>query len=296
MLNKLLSDICLAWKPLWTPPRPSQLLAHLRSNGQLSLPQMTGHLLKPEFWQNWLARYPQTWLWLWSGLAWTILVRRILAQYRMPDICSSTPQLFGEQFFNMGISWGLMIAAMMLPLLSEQVQHVASRMPSRMRNAAIHWFLLAYILQWLLTGLLVYVLSSSAFTSLSNLADQVAWRAKWRSALPTLGFALAAAWVYSPMKRAAQLSCSRTIPMRIQAWGAGVDSMRFGILSANFCLRTCWAPMLALMLAQHGILLMMLVASLLTYERYFLNYRSRALAHAWASMALAFLLLNIFKT
>lgn len=294
MLNKLVMHICLAWKPQWTPPRIPLIPSHLRPSGQANLLQMAACVFSREFWHYWLARYPQTWLWLWSGIAWTILISRMLAQYRMPDICSSTPQLFSRQFISMGIDWCLMIIAMMLPLLNEQTQHVASRMPSSMRSTAIQWFLLAYVLQWLLTGLLIYVLAYSTFNALPDLAGQFKWPNAGRTALPALGFALAAAWVYSSMRRNAQLACSRTIPMRIHGWGARIDSLHFGILSGNSCLRTCWAPMLALMLAQHGLFLMLLVASLLAYERYFLSYKSRALAFAWASIALAFLLQILF--
>lgn len=296
MLNKLVMHICLTWKPHWTPQRTPFIPSYLRPSGRTHLQQVAACLLGRDFWHYWLARYPQTWLWLWSGIAWSILISRMLAQYRMPDICTSTPQLFSRQFISMSIDWCLMIIAMMLPLLKEQTQHVASRMPSTMRSTAIQWFLLAYVLQWLLTGLLIYVLAYSSFNSLPDLTGQINMPSAWRTALPVFGFALAACWVCSPMRRNAQLACSRTIPMRIHGWGARTDSLHYGILSGNFCLRTCWAPMLALMLAQHGLFLMLLVASLLVYERYFLSFKSRALAYAWAGIALAFLLQILFTS
>ncbi|MCH8619012.1 DUF2182 domain-containing protein [Undibacterium sp. TS12] len=288
MLNKFVTNIYLAWKPQWTPQRLPLLPPHVRQSSRV-------YLLSPEFWHCWLARYPQTWLWLWSGLAWIVLINRVLERSGMPDICSSSGLPSGQQFINMVVDWGLMIVAMMFPLLNEQIRHVASRMPANMRNAAIHWFLLAYTLQWLCTGLFIYGVSFSTFSSLTAVTNKIAGQTTWGNILPALSFALAAAWVCSPMRRNAQLACSRTIPMRIQGWRAWCDSLHYGVLSGSFCIRNCWAPMLALILAQHGLFLMILVASLLTYERYFLNYKSRALALAWTSMALAFLLQSIFR-
>jgi hypothetical protein len=249
-------------------------------------------------WRLWMARTPQWWLFPASAAAWCWLYAsagfNLDGGNAMQEICSAP--LRPEQFSSVARAllsgwdaWCLMVLAMMLPLLAEAAGNVAFATPHYRRQRAIAVFALGYLLLWLALGGAVRLAVLGLDLLLPGRSGLIA------DLLPAAGFAIAAAWVWTPQRRAAQLGCSLTVPLRATGWGAERDCLRFGALMGRNCVRTCWAPMAALMLTRHGLAMMALVAALLAYERYFLPHKSRFLGYAWGAIACAWLAALIWR-
>ena len=242
-------------------------------------------------------RYPQLWLWLFCLLAWLFMLwppgEHTQSLHHCHHGCGDTLLLGTEShvsadFLKGILHWSLMIVAMMFPLLKEPLAYALSRYPSHQGYKAMVWFLLGYCIPWLVVGLLLQTIV--LLLPLFIPSDSNSPTVNIYTFLPFAGFAIAAFWVWSPWRRKASLACSRTIPMRIQGWYAVRDCLHYGHLSGIACVRNCWSPMMALVMAQHNMLLMFIVTLLLIYERTFLTYKSHTLGYAWACLSVVFFL------
>lgn len=243
-------------------------------------------------WRVAMARTPQWWVWVISGLSWLWLLGRAGIGWdsnrAMQDICrapqalNSAASLLAAMAGGFG-GWCLMVTAMMFPLLGEAVANTAFATPCYRRQRAIAIFLVGYLALWLMMGAAVRAAVIGLNLLLPVKDNTLA------HVLPVIGFGVAAMWVWLPARRRAQLNCGRTIPLRLSGWRAESDCLRYGVIMGWACVRTCWAPMAALMLASHGLGMMALVAGLLAYERFFLPHKSKLLGYAWAGIALALL-------
>ncbi len=238
--------------------------------------------------------YLNVWLWLFCLLAWLLMLWPAgehtqslhSCHHGCGDSLSGMESQASAVFFTGIWHWALMIVAMMFPLLKEPLAYTLSRYPSHQGYKAMVWFLLGYCTPWLILGLLLQALMM--LLPLFMPSEENSFAVELYTFLPVAGFAIAASWVWSPWRRRASQACSRTIPMRIQGWYAVRDCLHYGHLSGIACVRNCWPPMMALVMAQHNMLLMFIVTLLLIYERTFLTYKSHTLGYAWACLAVVF--------
>lgn len=137
---------------------------------------------------------------------------------------------------ELGISWVLMVIAMMAPLFAEPMRHVwFASLPAR-RGWAIFLCAVSYILVWLSVAPVIIIVTwvLSAYFS-TNLA------------LP-LSIGAAITWSASPVAQCARNRCHRF--MRIGASGRRADRecLIQGLHSGAMCVVTCWPWMVAPML------------------------------------------------
>ena len=85
------------------------------------------------------------------------------------------------------------------------------------------------------------------------------------------GFAIAAVWQLAPIRLRALRACHRSVPLAPRGWRADADCLRFGWLTGGQCVLSCWALMLACVLAGHTLLAMVGVAAIGVAERYFVQ-------------------------
>jgi predicted metal-binding membrane protein len=128
--------------------------------------------------------------------------------------------------------WGLMLVAMMPPLLIAPMTYIWDRSLARRRGRSLALFVGGYALAWLPVGI-----------GLAELA--VAARAAFGgAAIPLAAAVLAAsAWQASPWKQACLNRCHR-LP-RLSAFGlaADRDALRFGVTHGFWCAGSCAAAM-----------------------------------------------------
>ena len=155
--------------------------------------------------------------------------------------------------------WTLMVMAMMLPLASPMVRHVADRSFAIRRTRATLLFLSSYLAVWLAAGppALALLLLAKAGLSAAGLG----------SAAPLIGCGAAALWQVSPAKARALNRCHGTIPLRARGVHADLDLIRFGLLHGRRCAASCLPLMLPAMLAGHGPATMAMLLFLLLAER-----------------------------
>lgn len=210
----------------------------------------------------------------------------------MGDVCRTTVPIQDSRGAFRAIKegyggWCLMILAMMLPLQTEAIRHVAYSIPWYRRKRAIALFLVGYVLLWLFLGVAIRLAGIGVGILLPSLGTNI------EPLMPAVGFAIAAAWACHPARLQARFSCGGTIPLRAMGFMAYVDCLRYGLIMGWACLRTCWAPMAALMIAHHGVGMMAMVAGLLIYERTWLPHRSNILGYVWATFSVALALVVI---
>jgi predicted metal-binding membrane protein len=147
--------------------------------------------------------------------------------------------------------WTLMVIAMMLPALLPAVRHVAANTLRWRRGRATLLFVAAYVSTWTVVGIAICLLSPL-------------WAPAAGSMLAAGALLVAAAWQLTPFKRAALADCHRPVPL--PPWGRRADAavLRFGLLNSTSCVRSCWAMMLAMSLANTGMIVWMLVVTSMT--------------------------------
>lgn len=148
-------------------------------------------------------------------------------------------------------TWLLMAPAMMLPSALPAARHVAlnSRWRRRQRGGAV--FTGAYLAVWLLFGLVAVSL-----TRLARLPEGAGWPL-------AAALAVAAGWELTAAKRRCLRACHRTSPLPPDGWKADAACARFGLRYGWAGLGACWALMLAMAIAGHASLLLMLVLTII---------------------------------
>ena len=168
------------------------------------------------------------------------------------------------------LGWMVMTVAMMLPRAGAMLRHVAGRSFAARRRRAAAEFLAGYLAAWTLLGVLLVPLAAAAPGLLGG------------ACVPAAGFLLAAAWQCTAAKRLALLRCHRTGPLSPWGWHADRDCLGFGLAHGKDCAASCWAMMLACMLASHALLPMLCVQAIAASER-----RARVPALHRSALALA---------
>jgi predicted metal-binding membrane protein len=183
-----------------------------------------------------------------------------------PVFCSTGPPWsipFSDYFelaiaFNspatLAIDVGLMIAAMMSPLMATPLRHVRDRSFSRRRNREMLFFVAGYATVWITAGVAL---------------EGFAFAAKWAASAPLVCLGLAAAtaflWQISPAKQWFLNRCHRRPHLAAFGLAADRDALSFGIANGAACVGACWALMLLPFLTTHGHYLTMAIIALFVF-------------------------------
>lgn len=178
--------------------------------------------------------------------------------------------------------WTIMVGAMMLPLVIAPVRRTAFASLWRRRHRAVAGFLLGYGGFWIAAGCLGLALLAGLGLGASA-----------RDAAAALAFALAGLWELTPLKRRALSGCHRRIPLRPTGWRADLDCLRYGAMQGCNCFASCWAIMLASMLAAHHLAIMASIALISAAERYRPRRTQGIEAAAWMCLALGYALIAV---
>lgn len=160
-------------------------------------------------------------------------------------------------------SWGVMMAAMMLPsalpmiALYGAIHRKASDAATRGVHMAL--FTLTYLALWAATGVPVYLVS----ILLDRVAPEVA---AYCVAVVLLA---AGAYQLSPLKRVCLRACRSPLGFLGGRWRPGrVGSLALGWAHAVYCVGCCWALMLGLVAAgAMGLPWVLLIAAVVTVEK-----------------------------
>ena len=251
-------------------------------------------------------RYPEWWTWLLSLYIWGWLLstsflidsggshsgRLIYCMTNSSEnVDVSTVQLksiLNESVSFSGITaslskgflpWVIMIVAMMFPLLNEAVRHMAFSVKRSDRDLGILAFLAGYTIIWTVAGVFFLLIPFGIdviFGARSPLVDVV---------LTSSVFLLTAIISWLPSRSITMARCAQTMPIRIHKRYLYTDGVSYGALMGIACIRMCWLPMTALMLAHHSVLLMFIVTFIVIIERYFVPHSSKIPSYGFGIIA-----------
>jgi predicted metal-binding membrane protein len=211
------------------------------------------------------------WLLVPAAAAWLILLWLSAFEHSLALCLAPRASLLEGFFANMAAGfaaispgrwaaeWGLMIAAMMFPLLVPMVRHVAARSFAIQRECSVGLFVASYGLVWFAAAALSSV-ALVAVRSTFQAIDLAAWTG-------LLCCALAAAWQLSAAKVRAVNRCHGTVPLRPWAPHASRDAIGFGLLHGTRCVRACLPVMVLPLAGGHGLAAMAAVFAILLAER-----------------------------
>lgn len=168
-------------------------------------------------------------------------------------LCTSIP---ASRLPHAIFGWGVMIVAMMPPLVLPSVRHVAFRSLRQRRDAAISEFLAGYLSVWSVIG--VAVLAAG-----NELRSQPA-----RPLVAVALYGAAIVWEFTPAKRRALWRCHRIAPLALDGWRAHFSCLNFGAATGLNCLASCWLLMALPILAPHSTLAMVCIQAVMLRERY----------------------------
>lgn len=184
-----------------------------------------------------------------AGPAWLLLALGS-GGIAVPELCSSAllwsvPSVEGLRYaFTfvppqvLAMGWGLMVAAMMLPTLAGTLGYVRARSLGRLRGRLVALVICGYLAVWLAAGPVMLGLA---------LALHLAAPGGGQVFIAALAVALL--WQVSPWKQAALNRCHRRPAIAAFAPEAYGDALRLGLGTGLWCLQSCWALMLASLLA-----------------------------------------------
>lgn len=157
--------------------------------------------------------------------------------------------------------WLAMILAMAPPLLIREVAQLWRGSRRRLRHFLIAWFVVGYVLCWMLAGVVLRLVCERFSASVPVIA------------ITTLIVVL---WHCSPLHQRAINACHRAQPVCAFGARAHWDALRYGASIGSYCIATCAADMLlVLLLSGHHLVAMAFTASLATLERYLPPRRPR---------------------
>ena len=178
------------------------------------------------------------------------------------------------------LSWMLMVAAMMLPLVIPSVRAAAGGSLWARRHRAVAGFLAGYFPPWLVLGIAAAGLREASWTH--------------TYAAPALCFVIAALWQRTRMHKRALMACYHTLPLAPAGWRANRDCLLFGGTIGVACVRSCWPLMLACAFAGHGPVAMAGGMAVGALERFTFRPRPRPPLVGTLAMAGYYLILASF--
>jgi predicted metal-binding membrane protein len=221
--------------------------------------------------QYFLWQHPEWWSVAICVFAWVVLLSRGHTGHSIDARIALEEEL---------LSWVLMVAAMMLPLVTHAVRITADRSLWTRRSRAIGGFLAGYFAPWLVLGIMVAGLRRGS------------WAHTYLAA--SLAFLVAAFWLGTPVHKRARIACHRTIPLAPQGWQAERDSLRFGGAIGVACVCSCWPLMLACAFAGHSLVAMTGGIMVGYADRWSLRPRKNAAVAGTLAIASYYLAIAVF--
>ena len=197
-------------------------------------------------------RFPEYWMLALSASAWVFLALEQAQHMHHPTLAADLSH------------WGMMVAAMMLPLQVRAVRLTAERSLWSRRDRSIAGFVAGYSGAWVLAGLPLAWADSAL-----HIRHRIDWSAGAAIALLVTG-----AWLVSPWKAAAARLCHQSSRLSPLGWRADLDCLRYGLIAGSRCAYNCWPLMLGCWLCGHSLVFMLLAFALGWMDRHFApNYR-----------------------
>jgi len=229
------------------------------------------------WWVDGSARVVATLLLVGAAVAWVALVRQsstmtmpgMSTGMSMSDSSMATVSWSAGDAAAFVGSWGVMMAAMMLPSATPMIALYATvgrRMATSGRRVApVAVFALPYAVMWLALGIPVYagaVLIADAARSHPGLSDVAPY------AVATV-LVVAGAYQFSAAKRGCLRQCQNPLPFLATRWSPGLSgAIRVGLAHAGYCLGCCWLLMVVLVAAgAMGLGWVLLIAALVFVEK-----------------------------
>ena len=184
-----------------------------------------------------------------SAAAWILL---LFEPSGMPGHAHHSPAMAEAKApLGLALGWGLMLAAMMGPLLIAPIRHVRDRSFARRRARAIALFAIGYTAVWMAAGAVLLAMSLAI--------RQAAPESPVRLALAAV---IAMVWQFSPVRQRC-LNRGHAHP-QLPAFGRAADigALRFGLTHGVWCAGSCWALMLLPLLISRGHLIAMAAVTL----------------------------------
>lgn len=175
----------------------------------------------------------------------------------MPFLASAQMVLAMNPPLYLAAGWGLMLVAMMSPVLIQPILHIHVRTFTHRRARSTALFVTGYGAIWMVLGSLLIGIELAVML----LAPQ--------SYLPATGLLLLTlAWQFSPTKQRCLNRCHAHSELAAFGAAADFDALRFGLTHGTWCAGSCWGLMLFPMLLPRGhIVAMAFVAILIFSER-----------------------------
>ena len=195
-----------------------------------------------------------------SAAAWVVVVASSLGVGRggLPDtLCSSTQPAIGPAagwILSTSLGWLLMIVAMMGPMTLPAIVHIHVSTFANRRRRAVALFLLGFMAVWVMPGLAMTALGTAVRDATANTYVPAA-----------LAALVACVWQVSPFKQRCLNRCHAHRPLSPFGLRADVDALRLGLRHGLWCIGTCWALMLAMVLLPGWQLAAMVVVSALAF-------------------------------
>jgi predicted metal-binding membrane protein len=166
-------------------------------------------------------------------------------------------------------SWGVMMAAMMLPSAAPMVALYGAvhRHADRTGQGGIPTVLfgLIYVFAWLLFGIPVYAAQLAVDTFVAG-SPMVAGLLPYALAVVLV---VAGVYQFSPLKTACLRACQSPLGFLMARWRAGyIGTLRLGLAHGLYCIGCCWALMVVLVAAgAMGLHWVLLIAALVAAEK-----------------------------
>jgi predicted metal-binding membrane protein len=201
-----------------------------------------------------------------AAAAWVSVIASSLTvapEMSMDDMSMNVSTLSLAAVLAFVLSWGVMMAAMMLPSALPMIAlYGAIRRKSvdaSTRGVSVTLFTAVYLALWTITGFPVYVAGVLLAATASHLVPY------------GIAIVLVAAGVYqlSPWKQVCLRACRSPLGFLLGHWRAGRrGSLALGWTHATYCLGCCWALMVVLVAAgAMGFAWVLLIAAVVTAEK-----------------------------
>ena len=174
------------------------------------------------------------------------------------SLCSagSAAWLTPDWLVSAGLGWLLMVVAMMLPMSIPALAHIRLSTFAQDRRRAIALFLGGYGALWLMAGWAMKAIEMLVRNAATDLH------------LPALAAAavLALVWQVSPAKQCCLNRCHAHPPLAAFGWPAARDALALGLRHGVWCVGSCWALMLLVLLLPQGHVAGMVAAAVLMFS------------------------------
>ena len=165
--------------------------------------------------------------------------------------------------------WAVMMVAMMFPAAAPMILMFSAVYAGKRRQEQPYvptWiFVSAYLLVWVLSGVLAYVLAQG----IENLAGRSMWLMENASRISGIILVIAGLYQLSPLKNVCLSKCRTPLQFLLTSWHDGyAGAFRMGIEHGVFCLGCCWLLFVILFpLGLMNLAVMALVTALIFAEK-----------------------------